>query len=204
MEQLLAGVLRFQRDVFPQQRADHVGTGPGQSPLALFITCADSRVVPTVITQARPGDLFTCQVVGNIVPAHGASHGGVTATIEYAVSVLQVAHVVVCGHTDCGAMKVLLEPASVAELPSVRDWVVHAEAARRTVLDGHADAADGDLLDAMVRQNVITQLTNLRTHPAVATRAAAGLVQLHGWVYAIETGEVRIFDESTGRFAALG
>lgn len=205
MEQLLAGVVRFQRDVFPRQRAEHVGIGPRQSPVALFITCADARVVPTVITQSSPGDLFVCQVVGNIVPAHGASHGGVSATIEYATTVLQVPHIVVCGHTDCGAMKVLLDPESVRDLPSLRDWVVHAEAARRTVLDAHGTQdRDAELLDAMVRQNVLTQLTNLRTHPAVAAKLAAGRLQLHGWVYGIQTGEVRVGDERTGVFTPLG
>ena len=202
MDKLLAGVARFQRDVFPQQQANFHGlvSGP-QRPLVLFITCSDSRVVPSLITQTDPGDLFGCQVVGNIVPAFGATYGGVSATIEYAVSVLEIRHIIICGHSDCAAIKVLLDPSAVADLPSLRSWLDHAEAARRTVQDNkQADITDTELVDVMTRQNVVSQLTNLRTHPSVASRLAGHKLELHGWVYTIDTGEVRVYQEATGAF----
>ncbi|MEZ5234005.1 MAG: carbonic anhydrase [Acidimicrobiales bacterium] len=201
MNRLLHGVARFQRDVFPNLPPRSSSAGTPQRPLALFVTCADSRVVPEVITQTDPGDLFGCQVVGNIVPAHGSTYGGVSATVEYAVSVLGVPEVIICGHTDCGAMKVLLDPSPLASLPSVQEWLDHAEAARRTVMDNQpGPMSDAELLDALTCQNVVSQLTNLRTHPAIASRVAGGKLRLHGWVYAIDTGEVRCYDEGTGRF----
>lgn len=198
---LLEGVARFQREVFPHLPPRSSSEGTPQRPLALFVTCADSRVVPEVITQTDPGDLFGCQVVGNIVPAHGSTYGGVSATVEFAVSVLGVPDVIICGHTDCGAMKVLLDPSPLAALPSVQEWLNHAEAARRTVMDNRdEEMTDADLLDKLTCQNVVSQLTNLRTHPAVASRVAGGKVRLHGWVYSIDSGEVRCYEESTGRF----
>lgn len=201
MDRLLHGVAHFQRDVFPTLPPQSSRAGAPQKPLALFVTCADSRVVPEVITQTHPGDLFGCQVVGNIVPAHGSTYGGVSATVEYAVSVLGVPEVIVCGHTDCGAMKVLLDPSPLAALPSVQEWLNHAEAARRTVMDNQqGEPTDAELLDALTCQNVVSQLTNLRTHPAIASRVAGGKVRLHGWVYAVDTGEVRVYQEATGRF----
>src|SRR5262245_41103473 len=133
MERLLRGVTKFQTEVFPAQRPLFEGLASGQSPEALFITCADSRIVPQLITQSSPGDLFICRNAGNMVPPYGELHGGVSATIEYALCVLNVKHIIVCGHTDCGAMKGILHPEAVADMPTVRSWLAHGEVARRIV-----------------------------------------------------------------------
>ena len=123
IEELLAGVTRFETDVFPGQREHFEDLAHGQEPSALFITCSDSRVLPNLITQTRPGELFLCRDIGNIVPAHGAVYGGVSATIEYSVSVLRVPHVIICGHSDCGAIRCLLEPERLQGLSSVTQWL---------------------------------------------------------------------------------
>ncbi len=204
MNRLLQGVVRFQRDVFPTHPPRSSTTDAPQQPLALFITCADSRVVPQVITQTEPGDLFGAQVVGNIVPAFGSTYGGVSATIEYAVSVLGVPEIIICGHTDCGAMKVLRDPSLVAALPSVQEWMSYAESARRTVVDNQTRSLDDDeLLDALCSQNVVSQLDNLRTHPSVASAVAGGRLALSGWVYDVVSGEVRCFQPGTGGFVPM-
>lgn len=201
MEKIWAGVSRFQREVFPRllPEVSAAAVGP-QRPRALFITCSDSRVSPNLITQTDPGDLFGCQVVGNIVPAFGSAYGGVSATIEYALTVLDVPNIIVCGHSDCGAMKVLLNPSSVDGLPSIRGWLDNAEAARRIVMDNWSGESEEHLLRLLTEHNVVTQMTHLRTHPAVASRLAGGKVQLHGWVYTLHTGEVRVYQERTGGF----
>ena len=201
MDRLLAGVVRYQREVFPTLQ-DVGTTAPAQQePFALFITCSDARVAPHLITQTAPGDLFGCQVVGNIVPAFGSTYGGVSATIEYALTVLQVGQIVVCGHSDCGAMKVLLEPGAMDGLPSIRSWLDHAEAARRAVVDNCPDDIDSDsLLGKLTEANVVSQLVHLRTHPAVASRLAGRKLELHGWVYTLHTGEVRVYQPKTESF----
>jgi len=205
MEKILAGVAHFQREVFPQLSPEVSAAAMGpQRPRALFITCSDSRVAPHLITQTDPGDLFGCQVVGNIVPAFGATYGGVSATIEYAISVLEVPNIIVCGHSDCGAMKVLLDPVTVDAMPHIKTWINHAEAARLTVMENWAHEDDPTKLRLITEHNVIAQLMHLRTHPSVASRLVSGKVALHGWVYELHTGSVRAYHEPSGSFVPVG
>jgi len=202
MEQVVSGVARFRRSIFPKHRELFAELVNGQRPEALFITCADSRIDPNLVTQTRPGDLFIIRNAGNIVPPHTRQAGGVTASIEYGVAVLNVGHIVVCGHTHCGAMSGALDPESIAELPHVRDWLQHSRAAVEIVRERHG-AIRAEHIREVIEQNVLVQLQHLRTHPVVAARLAAGRLELHGWVYEIETGDVYCHDESTGTFRAL-
>ena len=127
MEKLLAGMVRFQNEVFPRNRHLYQQLAREQQPEALFICCSDSRVVPHELTQTLPGELFICRNAGNIVPAHGDVLGGVSATVEYAVQVLKVKHIIVCGHSDCGAMRAVLHPDKVQSYRAVARWIRHAE-----------------------------------------------------------------------------
>ena len=203
MDRLIKGVLKFQSDVFPQQEGLFNELAHGQNPRALFITCADSRVSPTLFTQAEPGDLFVCRNAGNMVPAYGELHGGVSATIEYAVALLQVRHIVVCGHTDCGAINALHHPEQVEGAPAVQSWLKHGEAARAIVAANYEGNSEEELLSQLTQYNVIAQLQNLRTHPSVAARLVSRKIELHGWVYDIQHGHVSAFDSQQGRFVPL-
>src|SRR5262245_46408318 len=129
--QLAERYAKFRREVFPQHQELFENLAASQSPSVLFVTCSDSRVVPDLILQSRPGDLFICRNAGNIIPPHGELAGGVSATIEYAVDVLQVRAIIVCGHSDCGAMRALLHPEKLTHLPTVARWLRQAESARR-------------------------------------------------------------------------
>jgi carbonic anhydrase len=192
VDRILRGLSHFQRDVYPKHRDLFQKLALGQRPLALFITCADSRIDPCLLTQTKPGELFICRVIGNIVPPFPDAIGGVSATVEYAVGVLGVADVIVCGHTDCGVMKGVLNPEAVAALPSVSAWLQYAQQAD----DG---AHEPDLLK-LTERNVLRQLDNLRTHPSVAARLADGDLGLHGWVYHIGEGAVTTFDAAAAAF----
>lgn len=202
MAQLLDGVVQFQRDVFPDQRDDFARLAQAQTPHTLFIACADSRVIPELITQSDPGELFVCRNIGNIVPAYGEMLGGVSAVIEYAVHALGVANIVICGHTGCGAMQALSKPddPTLAQMPTVSAWLRNAAAARSVVAILHPHLHGEASVQALVEQNVLTQLGHLRTHPAVAARLAQGRLALHGWVYDIASGQVGVLDEARGRF----
>lgn len=204
MQKLLEGIHQFQESVFGPRRKLFERLVAGQHPEALFITCSDSRVDPHLITQSDPGDLFTLRNAGNIVPPFGATNGGEGATIEFAISALNIEDIVVCGHSHCGAMKALLNRESVAAMPTVAEWLAMAESTRRIVVDKYPDVAGDKLLSITVQENVLVQLENLRTHPAVAAALARGKVKLHGWVYKIETGEVFEFDPERGQFSRLG
>ncbi|RME73060.1 MAG: carbonic anhydrase [Planctomycetota bacterium] len=175
----------------------------GQEPDVFFITCSDSRIDPNLITQTKPGDLFVLRNAGNIVPPHGAIRGGEEATVEYAVSVLGVRDIVVCGHADCGAMKGLLHPESCRHLPAVSRWLEQAEPVRQIVQTQLQDEDEEQRLRKAIELNVLQQLTNLRTHPAVAARLFGGSLALHGWVWDIRSGGVRAFDTTSGAFLPL-
>ncbi len=194
MKKLIEGALRFQREIFPKQRELYRQLAGTQSPRWLFIACSDSRVMPSVLVQAGPGELFICRNAGNIVPAHGDSSGGVAATIEYAVQMLQVKHIIVCGHSDCGAMKAVLHPEQVANLPAVAKWVRFAERARAVVLERPNGDSEARLLDRLTQENVLAQLDNLRTLPCVAAKLKTKALAIHGWLYDIEHGEFRRWD----------
>src|SRR3974377_156623 len=133
VERILRGVERFQKRVFPKHRELFQKLALQQRPSALFITCADSRIDPCLLTQTKPGELFICRVIGNVVPRYPKTIGGVSATIEYAVGVLGVPDVLVCGHTDCGVMKGVKTPKALQPLANVSAWLHHAEPARRAV-----------------------------------------------------------------------
>lgn len=203
MEKLVEGFKRFHAEVFGQKKELFARLSRKQDPRALFITCSDSRIDPTLLTQAEPGELFILRNAGNIVPAYGTMPGGTSATIEYAVSVLAVRHVIVCGHTDCGVMRALLQMESVNELPAVKNWMNQAEATRRIVRENYGHLYGEELLLATIQENVRAQLDHLRTHPSVAARLRRGVLELHGWIYSISTGDIWVFDGTKGEFVAL-
>src|SRR3989304_9059236 len=186
MDQIIAGVRSFQRDVDPQQWKVFERLATGQSPEALVIPCSDSRVDTQLITQSEPGKLFELRNAGNLVPRSGGPVGGVTATIEFAVVALRVPNIIICGHSGCGAMAGLLNPEQLRGMPRVAEWLKHAAVVRESLAaPGQLDAPDA--LQRAVEANVIVQLDHLRSHPAVADKLNAGRTKLPGWVYHIAT-----------------
>jgi carbonic anhydrase len=200
VESILRGLKRFQKHVYPKHRDLFQKLAQGQRPEALFITCADSRIDPCMLTQTKPGKLFICRVIGNIVPRYPKTIGGVSATIEYAVGVLGVADVIVCGHTDCGVMKGVLNSKALEPLANVTAWLRHAQPARRAVAKSKRQLAAPAFLVALTERNVAEQLKNLRTHPTVAARLRQGNLRLHGWVYHIGQGIVTAYDPDRNSF----
>jgi carbonic anhydrase len=203
MQKLVQGIHQFQNHIFSSQRELFERLANGQNPETLFITCSDSRINPNLLTQTDPGDLFILRNAGNIIPPYGAAGGGEAATIEYALTVLGVKDVIICGHSLCGAMSGLLKPESVKDLPCVVQWLGHAEATRRIMKENYAHLEGSALLTAAVEENVLVQLENLRTHPSIAVGLSRGNVKLHGWVYKIETGQVYTFDPDSSQFKPL-
>jgi carbonic anhydrase len=181
-------------------RTDLSRLAAGQRPEALFITCSDSRVIPALITGARPGQLFELRTAGNIVPVHDPERvTGEAATIEYAVTVLEVRDIIVCGHSHCGAVGALVRADDLTAVPSVRRWLADTEPHDQT-RDGAAGG--GEAITAAVQRHVLAQLDRLRAHPSVTARLKDGL-RLHGWYYAIDTGEVSVHEPRTGGFLPL-
>ena len=203
MPKIANGIVRFKREVYEQKKELFDQLAKGQHPEALFITCSDSRIDPNLLVQTEPGELFIIRNAGNIVPPHNNFTGGVTASIEYAVAVLNIKHIIICGHSSCGAMLGVLNPQSVESLPHVSQWLSYARAAKQIVDERLGDASDEERLRALIQENVLLQLTHLKTHPHVAAKYAVGALQLHGWHYDIGQGEVSAYDEAQGRFVPV-
>ena len=201
MKDIIEGVRRFRTQVYPQKRQLFEALARGQRPSAVIICCADSRVDMQLVTQCDPGHLFCFRNAGNIVPPYGTVLGAVSATIEYAMVALEIPNIIVCGHSDCGAMRGVLSQGLEAKMPTVAQWLRFSDAAHQIVL--RDDQAPEDRLSRLIELNVLAQLEHLKTHPSVAVRLAHGEVQLHGWVYDIEHGTVTAYDRAAGRFVPL-
>lgn len=201
MKRLIKGLHEFQTNYFSEHRELFEMLSQGQHPRILFITCSDSRIDPNLITQTEPGEMFIIRNAGNIIPPYGATNGGEGATVEYAIHALGIQEIVVCGHTHCGAMKGLLQLGKLEEeMPVVYEWLKHAEATRRTIKEHYQDHEGEELLNAAAKENVLTQLENLRTYPVVYSGLKGGQLQLHGWLYEIETGEILEYDSTRSQF----
>lgn len=203
LSRIAQGVVKFQTEVFPAQREMFQRLQLGQDPLALFITCADSRVNPNLVAQTNPGEIFIERNPGNMVPPHVEFVGGVTAGVEYAMLVLQVPVIVVCGHTDCGVMKALLDPGAVHGMPGVQRWMSHGIPARERMLRELPLASKQEQLQRLTEYNVLQQIENLMTHPSVHRRLRDGELEVRGWVYDIGEGSIREANPVTGQFEPL-
>jgi carbonic anhydrase len=203
MQKLIDGVRAFREEQFAENRAFFERLAARtQQPIALFITCSDSRVHPNLITQTEPGELFLLRNAGNIVPPHGAG-GSEAATIEYSLEVLGIRDIVVCGHSQCGAIHALVTGEALANLPEVRTWCRHAEATRRIVERKYGNLSNAETMAAAAQENVLVQMNHLSTHPPVAARLATHELRVFGWYYDIAEGLVWQYEQSLGRFVPL-
>src|SRR6185503_18343919 len=196
---LIEGVHRFQKEAFGRYRElFHKLTHEGQRPHTLFITCSDSRVIAELITQSNPGDLFVVKNVGNIVPPANVqgSTNSTAAAIEYAVEVLSVSDIVVCGHSQCGAMAALLgvtpAPPGLAHLGA---WLELAAPVKAVVESHYGYLTEPEYRwTAAGEENVLFALENLQTYPVVRERLSREALHLHAWYYEIRTGALNVYD----------
>ena len=203
LEKLKAGARQFRAEVYNKNaEAYQKAASQPQRPHALIVACADSRVDVETITNSQPGDVFITRNIGNMVPAYGQMVGGVSAVIEYAVTALKVQHVVICGHSDCGAMKALLKPDSTSAMPTVKNWLDNGASALSVAETVHKQQGR-EMLPVLTEQNVLMQLAHLKTHPSVAGAMARRELTVSGWVYDIASGEVRIAESGADEFTPV-
>jgi carbonic anhydrase len=206
MQKLAEGIHHFQANYFSSnRRLFEQLAADGQRPETLFITCCDSRVVPNLITNAAPGELFILRNVGNIVPSvERGVRGGVSAAIEYAVEVLGVEQVIVCGHTQCGAIEAILHPERSTHLPFVSRWLGESSLIPQLIEERYGYLDHEARMTAAVQENVLLQLENLRSFDFVAERLEAGTLKMSGWVYKIASGDIFDYDPVCGQFLQFG
>ena len=208
MEKLISGIHRFRTQYWSENKelfrrlAEH-----GQSPEALFITCCDSRVIPTVITHGAPGDLFILKNMGNFVPAYSETvldGTGVAAAVEYAVEHLHVRDIIVCGHSDCGAMKALYKDRTLfAGTPHIAEWLRNGDRTLEVVSANYSGLSGGEMLAVTSEENVLVQMENLRTYPVVKKAAREGRLHVHAWFFEIGTAKMYAYNPDKGQYELL-
>lgn len=199
----LEGYREFRGSVYPAKRKLFAELASGQQPHTLFVTCSDSRVVPDLILQTNPGELFIIRNAGNMVPPHTGMVGGNAATIEYGLQALGIRRIIICGHSDCGAMKGVLHPELTKQMPTVSAWLHNGDAARMVTLECYPELSEAAQLEILTKENILAQVDNLRTLPSVAALKAEGELAIYAWHFSIPTGEVTAFDFEEGDFLPL-
>lgn len=208
MRKLIMGIVEFRERMRPQYARRFRELALGQAPDALLVTCSDSRVTPELLASTHPGDLFTMRNVGNLVPpanAEGISTGDVSeaSAIEYALLALKVANIVVCGHSECGAMKAALKPHPGLEAPNLERWLAHATpAARRLEQEGPLDP-DLEPHDQLSQLNVLVQMEHLMTYPVVREQVEAGALVISGCWFDIASGDIYAYEREKRAFAII-
>ncbi|CAM3051676.1 carbonic anhydrase [Legionella steigerwaltii] len=199
---LLDGVLHFRKNDFPKKKELFQSLAQGQHPKALLFSCSDSRVIPSLITDTDPGELFVTRNVGNLVPFYTSIPSGEAAAVEYAVDVLGVQDIIVCGHSHCGAMKGLMDPDLEKELPAVASWLIYAKPTLERLKRKFPEYTEHSLV-CTTKENILLQIENLQTHPAVIRKLSNKQLQLHAWFYDFESGEILIYSQEKKDFISF-
>lgn len=203
MEKLYKGIHKFQESYFKKEEEFFKRLSKEQKPEVLFITCSDSRVDPNLVTQSRPGELFIVRNVGNIIPPYDAikDKNSVAAAIEFAVLSLKVKDIIVCGHSNCGAMEALYkDERELTNMPHLRDWLQLAEPVRNIVLKYYPQTSSEIRQRVTEEENILCQLHSVQTYPFIKQALDEGALHLHGWYYNIETGSIYYYNSSEDIF----
>ena len=206
MERLYKGVLKFQESYFKKEKDFFKRLSKGQDPDVLFMTCSDSRVDPHLVTQSGPGDLFILRNIGNIIPPFNAlkDKNSTAAAIEYAVMVLKVSDIIVCGHSNCGAMRALLgDEKEIEDMPHLRDWLRIAHPVKEHVTSVFGSESTEVIQCYTEKENVLEQIENIETYPFVEKAILEGRLFLHGWYFDIGTGRMSAYIPSENRFEEI-
>jgi carbonic anhydrase len=204
MKKLIRGIVDFRKNVRPSCKDTFAQLALGQRPDSLFIACSDSRVVPNLFASSDPGDLFVVRNVGNLVPVaseHGLSNSDQSeaAAIEFALLALPVTQIIVCGHSECGAMAALAGGGPQISAPNLKNWLRHGEGSLRRL--GKSSLGYGlKPQDRLSQINVLEQIEHLKTYPVVRDRLRAGGLRLHGWWFDIREADVYEYDSAEQRF----
>ncbi len=213
MKKLLKGIVEFRQRDLPNYREKFAQLALGQSPDTLFITCSDSRVAPNWFASTDPGDLFVIRNVGNLIPCcgsdgHSTADESEAAAIEFAILNLHVSDIIVCGHSDCGAMHALLAGRDkLVSAPHLRAWLRHGEPSlsqeAQKRLSAQTDSSALSHANRLSQQNVLQQIEHLRSYPVIQERLSQQRLKLHGWWFELSTAGVYAFDEKTRQFALI-
>jgi carbonic anhydrase len=208
MKKLIQGIVEFRRNVQQDYREAFGRLATGQSPDTLFIACSDSRVVPNTFASTNPGDLFVLRNVGNLIPPCG-QHGVSTsdeaeaAAIEFSVLRLNVSDIIVCGHSECGAMRAIMKDRDKIPMPNLRNWLRHGDPALERLQAGNVLDPKLAPHNQLSQLNVLLQMEHVKSYPAVKKRVEAGTLGIHGWWFDIANADVYSYEPCLNRFVLI-
>lgn len=205
MKKLVQGIVEFRKNVLSSYREKFSRLALGQSPDTLFIACSDSRVVPNTFASTDPGDLFVIRNVGNLIPCcdehgHSVADESEAAAIELAILKLDVKNIIVCGHSECAAVRAILDGREKVDLPHLRSWLRHGEASLERLTGNEEEAGRHNKLSQL---NVLQQIDHLLSYPVVKERVDSGKLKLHGWWFELTTANVYAYDEAVKKFVLI-
>lgn len=208
MKKLISGIVDFRKNVRPAWKDTFAKLALGQRPDTLFIACSDSRVVPNVFASSDPGDLFVVRNVGNLIPPCGergisTSDESEAAALEFSLLTLPVSAIIVCGHSECGAMDALVRRQAPSEAPNLNSWLRHAKGSLQKLGEGNRLGAHLERHNQLSQLNVLEQMNHLRTYPIVRDRIREGRLRLHGWWFDIKEAEVYEYDLAETAFKLI-
>ena len=208
MKKLIQGIVKFRRDVLPNYRETFARLALGQSPDVLYIGCSDSRVAVNVFASTDPGDLFVVRNVGNLVPPfnlgnQSSADESEAAAIEFALTTLNVSNIIICGHSECGAMHTLVTGRKNVTSNSLREWLSHGDVALEQLDTAPSLGKNLARHNQLSQLNVLKQLENLKTHPVVQEKLKAGKLTLHAWWFEVSRADVHAYEESAGEFVLI-
>jgi len=208
VRKLIQGIIEFRRKVRPDYRETFARLALGQSPDALLVACSDSRVVPSLFASADPGDLFVIRNVGNLVPPCGSDGLCMTdesgaAAIEFSLLNLEVSDIIICGHSECGAMRALLSGRENVKSPHLREWLRHGQSMLKEFPKGIRIDPVLEKHNELSQLNVLQQMGHLRTYPSVQERLQTGRLRIHGWWFDIAKADVYAFEDSVHQFVLI-
>jgi len=207
MKKLVKGIVEFRKNILPQYRDTFVKLSSGQSPDTLFVACSDSRVVPNLFASTDPGDLYVVRNVGNLIPP--CNDGGVSAdkstaaAIEFAIENLNISDIIICGHSECGAMQSLIAGRENIAPPNLCAWLTHGENALRLLEKNKGFAPELELHNRLSQLNVLQQIENLKTYPLIKTRIANNQLKLHGWWFELKHADVYAYETVENKFVLI-
>ena len=203
MEKLIKGLHKFQTEVFPIQKDFYANLTKGQNPETLFITCSDSRINPNLVTSADPGDMFILRNAGNIIPPHGTG-GGEAATLEFAIIVLKVKHIILCGHSHCGALQAVFDVNKLEKQKDLKQWIeTYVSPTLELIKERYLVTNKVTIEDILLQEHVLQQIENLKTYPFIIDALAQQEINLHAWIYKFEHGDIFSYNQSSEQFECI-
>jgi carbonic anhydrase len=206
MEKLVKGILEFRQNSLSLYREKFAHLALGQFPDTLFIACSDSRVVPNLFASTNPGDLFVVRNLGNLVPSFEVAQQGSTAeaaAIEFSLTTLPITNIIVCGHSECGAMQAILAGTDRIESPSLRNWLRNCCCSEESLRPDNAACDHLAPHNQLSQMNILQQMQHLKTYPIIQEKLKNSALNIHGWYFDIATGDVYAFEEAFNRFIII-